>query len=113
VRIWVMPEGDYDSGWIELTQGKFAVFDHGLGGPNNHLYVNLEFKSVGSDYAINQWCYGWVTIPTAYYYGATWHDLSAGSITVSRGSLDPFADQVRVRIWAHPRLWIPLVFRDY
>ena len=113
VHIWVVPEGDYDSGWVELTQGKFAVFDHGLGGPNNHLYVNLEFKSVGSDYAINQWCYGWVTIPTGYYYGATWHDLSAGSITVSRGSGDMHADQVRIRIWAHPQLWLPLVFRDY
>lgn len=113
VRIWVVPEADYDSGWIELSKGKFAVFDHGLGGPNNDLYVNLEFTSVGSDYAINQWCYGWVTIPTGYYYGATWHNLSAGSITVSRGSGDMHADQVRVRIWAPHQLWLPLVLRNH
>jgi hypothetical protein len=113
VRIWFVPEGDYDSGWVELTKVDYDVLDHGLGGPNNYLYVNLEFTSVGSDYAINQWCYGWVTIPPEYYYGATWHDLSAGSITVSRGSGDMHADQVRVRIWVPHRLRLPLVFRDH
>jgi hypothetical protein len=113
VRIWVVPEANYDSDWVELTKVNYAVFDHGLGGPDNHLYVNLEFKSDDSDYAIHHWCYGWVTIPTGYYYGATWHHLSAGSIIVSRGSGDGLADQVRVRIWAPHRLRFPLVFRDH
>jgi hypothetical protein len=113
VRIWVTPEADYDSGWAKIAAANDRVFDHGLGGPNNHLYVNLEFKSDDSDYAIHHWCYGWVTIPTGYYYGATWHDLSAGSIIVSRGSGDGLADQVRVRIWAPRQVWIPLAFREY
>jgi hypothetical protein len=113
VRIWVVPEGDYDSGWAKIATANHRMFDHGLGGPNNHLYVNLEFKSDDSDYAIHHWCYGWVTIPTGYYYGATWHDLSAGSIIVSRGSGDGLADQVRVRIWAPRQVWIPLAFREY
>jgi hypothetical protein len=118
VRIWVVPEANYDTGWIELTQGKFAVFDHGMGGPNNHLYVDLEFKDNAYDYAINQWCYGGVTIPSStapalYRYGATWHDLSGGSITVSREVLDTYAQQVRIRIWAPHRLRFPLVFRDH
>jgi hypothetical protein len=111
VRVWVVPDANYDSGWVDLAKGGSTVLEHDVGDASNPLYLHLEFKDNDYGSAINQWCYGRVTIPGGagpYHYGATWHNLSADSVTVSRGSGDLYADQVRVRIWIPYRLWLPL-----
>jgi hypothetical protein len=113
VRVWVVPDANYDSGWVDLAKGGSTALEHDVGDASNPLYVNLEFKDNSYGMAINQWCYGWVTIPPGHDYGATWHNLSASYVTVIRGAEDAYADQVRIRIWTPYRLWFPLGLHEH
>ncbi len=118
VRIWRVPRADYDSGWISIDQGEIKTLEHGLGGPFGDLFVDLQFKAT-YNYGINQISYGldqYLSSDGTYVegeIGATWYDLSGGSIRVTRGLSDNRADQVRVRIWAGNRLYLPLILKNY
>lgn len=118
VRIWRVPQADYDSGWIPIDQGQFLTLEHGLGGPFGDFVVDLQFKATYF-FGINQLSYGLDTYLTSDRssvqgeMGATWYDLSGGFIRVTRGFSDDRADQVRVRIWLPWRVYLPLIFKNY
>jgi hypothetical protein len=105
VRIWRVPEADYDSGWVAMAQAEANTLHHNLGGPWNDFVVDLQFKDTDDEYGVNQRSYGvdryWSTTTNGWvYYGGHWRELTGGDIVLYRASNDNDADQMRVRIWA-------------
>ncbi len=90
-RIWVVPQAEYDSGWVTPSQDD-TTLQHDLGGDADDYWVYLEFDG-GTDEGINQHRYG-----TSAY----WTGLDTRSITVHRSSYAPNVSRFRVRIWRMP-----------
>jgi hypothetical protein len=109
VRIWNQPRPTYDSGWVGVSQGLYALINHAVGGNPDDYIVDLEFKTDAS-WGINQRCYGGCDLRAndGVYAntkeGAYWRNLTNTAIEVGRRSGDLFAEQVRVRIW---NFWTP------
>jgi hypothetical protein len=118
LRIWRAPQPDYDSGWMSIGKGEILTLEHGWGGAFGDLFLDLQFNYPGVYIGINQASYGLDTYlssdgNTVYEWGATWYDLSGGSIRVTRGFTDGYAYQVRVRIWLPWRVYLPLTLKNY
>ena len=103
VRIWVVPEADYDSGWTAIDPGQTKTFSHNLGGDPDEYVVDLQFSDSDGAWGIHNRMYGLQTYhqggTTLQELGAAWQALTGTSIQVHRGAHDDKADQVRVRIW--------------
>ena len=105
VRIWKMPQPDYDSGWVSLAQDTSTTLNHNLGGSIGDYLVDLQYRNTGS--GVNQRYYGGADFgahpPSGMNeddrVGAYWRSLDNSSITVYRRPEDIYAEQVRVRIW--------------
>ncbi|MBU0491915.1 MAG: hypothetical protein KKA73_13515 [Chloroflexi bacterium] len=105
VRIWVVPQADYDSDWKPLTVGQDRTFSHNLGGDPDDYVVDMRFRSNNPAQGVNQLRYGgdrWGT-DGADEEGAFWHSLTATSIKAHRNADDvSAAAEVRIRIWRRP-----------
>jgi hypothetical protein len=103
VRIWVVTNVDFDSGWVHLSTKETRTLDHKLGGDPDDYVVDMEFKA--SNIGINKQYYGLNTSysksggDTLQEWGANWHGLTNQSINVYRGEHEFQAYSVRVRIW--------------
>ena len=103
VRIWKMPEPDYDSGWVAFNLDQAQTFTHNLGGSYLDYLVDMQYKSADVN-GVNQRYYGGMdyganTSPANARDGAYWRSLDSTSITVYRRPDDVHAPQVRIRIW--------------
>ncbi len=100
VRIWRVPQADYDSDWQDMPQGT-SVFDHDLGGPWNDFVVDLQFKDADY-YGTHQIYFGinsFYVGDTMYRHGGTF-SLNSSQVWVTRGLDDALVDKARIRIWA-------------
>jgi len=112
---------DWDSDWVDISAGETITVAHGLGGNINRYIVRTEFKSVpakGSPEAvmgIHQFAYGGEAVTEdAQYVGANWQNLTNQTISVYRWADDPYADQIRVRIWLRRMsVYLPVVVKNY
>jgi len=114
---------DWDSGWTPLDPGEAVVLNHNLGVNINRYIVRMELKQApeeGSPEApmlIHQFGYGGIAsnvLKDAQYLGANWQNLTNQNISVYRWADDPYADQIRVRIWLRRlSVYLPVVFRNY
>jgi hypothetical protein len=112
---------DWNSEWQDISPGETITLTHGLGGNINRYIVRTEFKEVPlkgapeDPMAIHQFAYGGEAVTEdALHVGANWQNLTNQNISVYRWADDPYADQVRVRIWLR-RLstYLPVVFKNY
>jgi hypothetical protein len=103
VRLWIVPEPAYDSGWTDIVDT--LRLNHGLQRHPNAMVVDLQFMDdVGeSPNGVNNRGYGGDTYFNEHSElrgrGAYWHDLTSRSIAVTRLEHADLADKVRVRIW--------------
>ena len=110
IRIWVMPQPEFDSGWVALAQDTSQTFNHNLGYDFSDYLVDLQFRSSGSS-GVHQRYYGGADFGTKVssavnpddQVGVYWRTLDNSSITVYRRPEDHYADEVRVRIWRTAR----------
>ena len=103
VRIWVVPDADYDSGWLHLDPGEQTTLTHNLGGDTNDYVVDVQFLSSNPSQGVNQLGLGGDDWSASRTEGAFWHNLDAMFIRVKRNADDASAaDQVRIRIWRQP-----------
>jgi len=103
VRIWKMPEPDYDSGWVAFNVDQAQTFTHTLSGSYLDYLVDMQYKTADAN-GVNQRYYGGMdyganTSPVNARDGAYWRSLDSTSITVYRRPDDVHAPQVRIRIW--------------
>ena len=103
VRIWKMPEPDYDSGWVAFNLDQAQTLTHNLGGNYLDYLVDMQYKSADVN-GVNQRYYGGMdyganTSPVNARDGAYWRNLGNSSITVYRRPDDVHAPQIRIRIW--------------
>ena len=93
------PRPAYDSGWVAVAQGSEPILTHNIGGNVDNYVVDLQFKDTVMGFGVNTLGYG------RFYFGgwggASYYQLTTTSIMVTRGSSDPYAPQVRVRIWVY------------
>jgi len=97
VRIWIVPNPDYDSGWQSLAAGATLTLTHGLGGDTDDYVVDLMFKNGNT---INQDGYGLDAHTDVE--GASWFDLGTDTVKVLRGPEDTKTDEIRLRIFRRP-----------
>ncbi len=115
VRIWYRPWPTYDSGWVSINPNQAMTLYHYIGGDPNNYVVSMIYKSASS--GINLRYYGGMDagaqpppgVGENDRVGAYWRSLNKTSITVYRRPEDPYAQQVRIRIWHY---WQP-VAPDY
>jgi ligand-binding sensor domain-containing protein len=100
VRVTINRPGSpsYDSGWVELPQGGTQVLTHGLGGAVGNYTIELLARSVSDGVGINSRAAGGLE-SDGHLYGRSWEGLTNSSISVSRFADDPYAENVRVKIW--------------
>ena len=86
---------DYDSGWISVDHGSFAVLDHNLGGDHEDYLVYMTGRDTGG------WChcafYGMFPQSANVIYGA-YYTHNETMIKIYRATNDPVWNQIRVRI---------------
>jgi hypothetical protein len=105
VRIWVVSQVDYDSGWQSIDPSETLTLKHSLGGMADDYVVDMQFKT-GGTFGVHNRSYGIDThydkTGSGYDYkewGANWHSLNNHSITVYRGKDELYVNSVRIRIW--------------
>ena len=105
---------DYDSGWVDVTQGETRTFTHDLGGNLNGYVVRPSARATAQGGpGINTRAAGGLEA-SGQFYGANWESLTDTSINFFRRPHDTFADQVRVRIWRPEyRVYLSLVAKGY
>ena len=104
VRIWRVPESNYDSGWRTINKGQSINLAHALGGPWNDYVVHMQFKDK-DQYGIHHISYGGdeVFFGSSYTQFGAWLDmLDNNQLKIQRGADDINVDEVRVRIWVNP-----------
>ncbi|HOW97592.1 MAG TPA: hypothetical protein P5567_00055 [Kiritimatiellia bacterium] len=94
------PRPDYDSGWQAISLGGTLALTHSLGGDTDDYVVDIQFNDTDGVQDINQGSGQW-TDSADRNVGAFWRKLTATSVEVYRASSDPYADEVRVRIWVY------------
>lgn len=117
---------DWDSGWQDVAPGETITLTHGLGHNINRYVVRMEFKVAPAKdgapealTAIHHHAYGGTPFSLTppedrMYLGANWQNLTNQSISVYRWTDDPYADQIRVRIWLRRlSVYLPVVFKNY
>jgi hypothetical protein len=87
---------DFDTGWVEITQGQGIFFTHNLGGDPGEYFVYLMGRRYGSqDY--HQTMFG-----SGEWYGdkrgAFWDGLNETEIAVFREEQDPYWYKFRLFI---------------
>ncbi len=115
VRIWKRPQPTYDSGWVSINPNQAITLYHHIGGDPDNYVVSMLYKNTSS--GINLRYYGGMDVGAQAppgvgendRIGAYWRSLKKTSITVYRRPEDPYAQQVRIRIWHY---WRP-VAPDY
>lgn len=95
-----MSKPAYDSGWQNISQGQYKIFNHFLNTTDVLVYMMGKINVSASPY-IHQVDYGG-ELNVVYYGGAWWQDLTESTITVHRRPNDPNWCQVRVMIWKLP-----------
>jgi hypothetical protein len=90
-----LPAPAWDSGWRLISVGGTLLLSHGLGGNPDDYFVYFQYKDINDGYQMNTNSYGL----RQTNLGAFYSNLSSTTIAVTRGSGDPYADYVRVRIW--------------
>jgi hypothetical protein len=115
---------DWDSGWVGIDPDETVTLNHNLGVNINRYIVRTEFKALPKDgtpeapMAIHQFAYGGDAVNVVgmatQYRGANWQNLTDQTIDLYRWADDPYADQVRVRIWLRQlSVYLPVVFKNY
>ena len=95
------PRPAYDSGWVSFSQGECKTLTHNIGGNVDNYVVDMQFKDTDVTWGINIIRFGGVGGDPDQRAGACWENLLTSSIKVCRMSADPFADQMRIRIWVY------------
>lgn len=106
VRIWVVTEEDFDSGWQDITANSSISIPFSIsGGTADNYLVYLEFKDTRAvGFAVHQRFYGgFDQAVTNDRGGAYWRALTDTSIQVFRRAEELYINQVRVRIWNQPK----------
>jgi len=101
VRIWLVPDPDYDSGWRTIDTGSILSLTHGLGGDADDYVVDLMMKD-GSVLNMQSLGLDQYPAPSTTFCGAYWYALDETGVKVRRGIHDTTADQVRLRIFRRP-----------
>ena len=104
IRIWRIPNSDFDSGWLDISEGKLEMENHTLGGPWTDYYVYLQFKNDGI-FEIHQIKYGGNSEYNGgmYYTQGAWiSGIQDSKVFVWRGASDAMVDKYRVRAWVNP-----------
>ncbi len=98
VRIWVVSDADYDSGWLTFDPGQdIKWLTHNLGGAVDDYVVDLQFNDLESrgchiyGYGRDQWA--------SSTRGAAWLRLGTSQVAVARGEEDDLVDSFRLRIF--------------
>jgi hypothetical protein len=115
---------DWDSGWEDILPNETKTLTHNLGVNINRYIVRTEYKALAKDsapqaaMAIHQFAYGGdasnILTEDAQYMGVNWQNLTNQTIDVYRWANDPYADQVRARIWLRRlSVYLPLVLRNF
>ena len=99
VHVWIAEPPVWDSGWVSIATDEARSLIHNLGGNVDDYVVGLWFKdTTPGGIGVNTRCYGGLEAD-GQRHGAAWQKLTGTSIDVWRYSNDPWADQVRVRIF--------------
>ncbi|MBN1900193.1 hypothetical protein JW926_02555 [Candidatus Sumerlaeota bacterium] len=110
VRIFKRQSPTYDSGWSTINTDQLKLFTHNIHGSIDDYVIDLQYKH--TDWGVNQVCFGGNDFGdhNPYYAnendraGAYWMELNSDSITAYRRAEDPYASEVRIRIW---HVWEP------
>ncbi len=93
----LLPSPAYDSGFLAYAQGGSRLLNHNISGNPGDYVVDMQCKWDGDGRAHNFYVGG--DIDDGDLRGATWDNLLTNTILVERWSVDPFCEQIRVRIW--------------
>jgi hypothetical protein len=86
----------YDSGWRDIAAGRPLTLTHNLGGNPNGYIVRALYRSAAL--GVNERAGGGLEAG-GRYFGANIQNLTTRQVTVFRQPDDPYAEQVRVRLW--------------
>jgi hypothetical protein len=99
VHVWICEPPAWDSGWVSIATDEARSFTHNVGGNVDDYLVGLWFKdTTPGGIGINTRGYGGLEAG-GQVRGAAWQKLTDTTIDVLRYPNDPWADQVRVRIF--------------
>jgi nicotinamide mononucleotide adenylyltransferase len=110
VRIFKRPTPTYDSGWTTINKDELKMFMHGVDGHVDDYVMDLQYKH--PTWAIHHMFFGGNDLGNNNpldtnendRVGAYWTDVNPNTIYVYRRAEDPYAPEVRIRIW---RVWNP------
>jgi len=101
VRIWVVSDVDYDSGWVGFDAGQDTKWlTHDLGGAVSDYVVDLQFVDFGGK-GIHTFGYGRNLMYQVGTWGAAWFRLDLSQVAV-HGTNDAYVDNFRLRIFRRP-----------
>ena len=93
------PRPNYDSGFQPIAAAETLTFEHSLGGDTDDYVIDLTCDAALEgpfDWGMDQ---GGDNLPEK---GVGWFALNSDTVKVSRGDLDNWCVDVRVRIWVMP-----------
>lgn len=100
VNVWFPDSPVWDSDWMDIATDEVRPLTHNLGGNVDDYTVGLWFKDTTPEgIGIHTRCYGGFEAG-GQLRGAAWQNLTSATIDVLRYADDPWAEQVRVRIFA-------------
>lgn len=100
VNVWFADPPVWDSGWVSIATDEVRSLTHDLGGSVDDYVVGLWFKdTTPGGIGVNTRCYGGFEAG-GQLRGAAWQNFTDTTIEVLRYPSDPWAEQVRVRIFA-------------
>ncbi len=119
VRVTIFRPEDaplYDSGWRVAQAGQPTVFNHAVGG--NPLLYMIRLSAQSTQNGINTLASGGLIVPNQQNpsnplsVGVSWRELSNQTLVVNRWANDPYAPQVRLRIYV-PQfpMYLPVLTR--
>jgi hypothetical protein len=99
VDVWFPDPPAWDSGWVDIAPGTTQTLPHPVGGNVDGYVVGLWCKdTTQGGIGINTRGYGGLEAG-GQFRGAAWQNLTNTTVDVLRYPDDPWADQVRVRIF--------------
>ncbi len=100
VNVWFADPPVWDSDWVSIATDEMRSLTHSLGGDVDDYVVGLWLKdTTPGGIGVNTRCYGGFEAG-GQLRGAAWQNFTDTAIEVLRYRDDPWADQVRVRIFA-------------
>ncbi|MBN1955105.1 MAG: hypothetical protein JW900_08665 [Anaerolineae bacterium] len=96
LRVWgPLDPPDYDSGWLDVSQGETITLSHGVGVTATDLTVGLWFS--GTVRGIHQFGFGGLGVDgPQQMLGAHWQNLTDSTVEVIRHPNDTDVEQVRM-----------------